>query len=44
MATAPRTADLPENAEVTAYPGSPHGLTGAHEREFNADLLAFARA
>jgi hypothetical protein len=20
---------------------SPHGLTGAHEHEFNADLLAF---
>jgi non-heme chloroperoxidase len=44
MATAPRTADLLKNAELKVYPGAPHGLTGAHEQEFNADLLAFARA
>jgi non-heme chloroperoxidase len=42
--SAPRTADLLKNAELKVYPGSPHGLTGAHEQEFNADLLAFARA
>jgi non-heme chloroperoxidase len=28
----------------TVCPGAPHGPTGAHEQEFNADLLAFARA
>ena len=42
--SAPRTADLLKNAELKVYPGQPHGLTGAHEQEFNADLLAFARA
>jgi pimeloyl-ACP methyl ester carboxylesterase len=31
------------NAELEVYPGGPHGLTGAHEQEFDADLLAFAR-
>jgi non-heme chloroperoxidase len=29
------------NATLKIYPGAPHGLTGAHEQEFNADLLAF---
>ncbi|HZB20292.1 MAG TPA: alpha/beta hydrolase [Blastococcus sp.] len=42
--SAPKTAELLKNAELKVYPGSPHGLTGAHEQEFNADLLAFARA
>jgi non-heme chloroperoxidase len=28
-------------ATLKVYPGAPHGLTGDHEREFNADLLAF---
>ena len=42
--SAPRTADLLKDAELKVYPGQPHGLTGAHEQEFNADLLAFARA
>ncbi|SNX94216.1 alpha/beta fold hydrolase [Geodermatophilus sabuli] len=41
---APKTAELLEDAELKVYPGQPHGLTGAHEQEFNADLLAFARA
>ncbi|WP_116449998.1 alpha/beta fold hydrolase [Blastococcus litoris] len=41
---APKTADLLKNADLKVYPGQPHGLTGAHEQEFNADLLAFARA
>ena len=30
------------NARLKIYPGGPHGLTGAHEQEFNDDLLAFA--
>ncbi|RBY89390.1 alpha/beta fold hydrolase [Blastococcus sp. TF02A-30] len=42
--SAPKTAELLKNAELKVYPGQPHGLTGAHEQEFNADLLAFARA
>ncbi len=29
------------NATLKIYPGAPHGLTGAHEQKFNADLLAF---
>jgi non-heme chloroperoxidase len=40
--SAPKTAELLKNAELKVYPGAPHGLTGAHEQEFNADLLAFA--
>jgi non-heme chloroperoxidase len=41
--SAPRTAELLKDATLKVYPGRPHGLTGAHEQEFNADLLAFAR-
>jgi non-heme chloroperoxidase len=41
--SAPKTAELLKNATLKVYPGQPHGLTGAHEQEFNADLLAFAR-
>jgi non-heme chloroperoxidase len=41
--SAPKTAQLVKNATLKVYPGAPHGLTGAHEQEFNADLLAFAR-
>ena len=43
-ARSPKTADLFKDAELKVYTGQPHGLTGAHEQEFNADLLAFARA
>jgi non-heme chloroperoxidase len=42
--SAPRTAELLKNAELKTYPGQPHGLFGAHAQEFDADLLAFARA
>ncbi|TYP88331.1 alpha/beta fold hydrolase [Blastococcus xanthinilyticus] len=42
--SAPKTAELLKDAELTVYPGAPHGLFGAHEQEFNTDLLAFARA
>jgi non-heme chloroperoxidase len=41
--SAPKTAELLKEAELKVYPGQPHGLTGAHEQEFDADLLAFAR-
>jgi non-heme chloroperoxidase len=40
---APKTADLLENATLKVYRRRPHGLTGAYEQEFNADLLAFAQ-
>jgi non-heme chloroperoxidase len=41
--SAPKTAELLKDARLKVYPGRPHGLFGDYEREFNADLLAFAR-
>jgi non-heme chloroperoxidase len=41
VAAAEKSIKLVENATLKVYPGAPHGLTGAHEQEFNADLLAF---
>ena len=41
VAAALRSIDLVPGATLKVYPGAPHGLTGDHEREFNADLLAF---
>jgi non-heme chloroperoxidase len=41
VAAAQKSIDLVEDATLKIYPGAPHGLTGAHEQEFNADLLAF---
>jgi non-heme chloroperoxidase len=41
VAAAQKSIKLVRNATLKVYPGAPHGLTGAHEREFNADLLAF---
>ncbi|GAA4905858.1 non-heme chloroperoxidase [Nonomuraea thailandensis] len=41
VASAPRTAELLKDATLKVYPGAPHGLTGAFEREFGDDLLAF---
>jgi non-heme chloroperoxidase len=41
VAAAEKSIKLVRNATLKVYPGAPHGLTGAHEREFNADLLAF---
>jgi non-heme chloroperoxidase len=41
VAAARRSIDLVPDATLKVYPGAPHGLTGDHEREFNADLLAF---
>ena len=41
VAAARKSIDLVPGATLKVYPGAPHGLTGDHEREFNADLLAF---
>ena len=44
VAAAAKSIKLVENATLKVYPGAPHGLTGAHEQEFNADLLAFLKS
>jgi non-heme chloroperoxidase len=36
-----KSAELVADATLKIYPGAAHGLSGAHEQEFNADLLAF---
>src|SRR4028118_572144 len=41
VAAAQKSIELVQDATLKIYPGAPHGLTGAHEQEFNADLLAF---
>ncbi|AWS42784.1 alpha/beta fold hydrolase [Streptosporangium sp. 'caverna'] len=41
LASAPESAKLVKDATLKIYDGAPHGLTGAFEREFNNDLLAF---
>jgi non-heme chloroperoxidase len=41
QAAALKTVKLLPNATLKVYPGAPHGLNGAYEREFNNDLLAF---
>ena len=40
-ASALKSSKILPNARLKIYPGAPHGLTGAHEQEFNRDLLAF---
>ncbi|WP_431895013.1 alpha/beta fold hydrolase [Nonomuraea sp. bgisy101] len=40
-ASALETARLVKDATLKIYEGAPHGLAGAFERDFNADLLAF---
>jgi non-heme chloroperoxidase len=40
-ASALKSSKIVPNATLKVYPGAPHGLTGAHEQEFNKDLLAF---
>jgi len=40
-ASALKSSKIVANATLKIYPGAPHGLTGAHEQEFNKDLLAF---
>jgi non-heme chloroperoxidase len=32
---------LLRDGTLKVHPGAPHGLTGAHELEFNDDLLDF---
>ncbi|RLK62351.1 alpha/beta fold hydrolase [Actinokineospora cianjurensis] len=39
-----KSALLVPDATLKIYPGAPHGLVGAYEQEFNADLLAFLSA
>lgn len=39
VAAAMKSSKLVKNSVLKIYPGAPHGLTGAHEAEFNADLL-----
>jgi non-heme chloroperoxidase len=41
QAAALKSSKIVPNATFKIYPGAPHGLTGAHEQEFNRDLLAF---
>ncbi|NGO07957.1 alpha/beta hydrolase [Streptomyces sp. HC44] len=43
-ASAPESAKIVKDATLKVYPGAPHGLVGAFEDEFNADLLAFLAA
>jgi non-heme chloroperoxidase len=40
-AAALQTVKLVKNTQLKVYPGAPHGLAGAFEKAFNADLLAF---
>ena len=44
VASAEKSIELVQNATLKVYPGAPHGLTGDHERDFNADLLAFLKS
>jgi non-heme chloroperoxidase len=39
-----KSAGLLENATLRVYEGAPHGLCGAFEQRFNADLLEFLAA
>ncbi|MFI5907157.1 alpha/beta fold hydrolase [Dactylosporangium sp. NPDC051541] len=41
QAAAVKTVRLLKNASLKVYPGAPHGISGAYEAAFNADLLAF---
>jgi non-heme chloroperoxidase len=41
VAAAEKSSKLVKDATLKVYPGAPHGLTGAFEQAFNADLLAF---
>src|SRR3954453_6014101 len=41
QAAALKSSKIVRDATLKIYPGAPHGLTGAHEEEFNKDLLSF---
>jgi non-heme chloroperoxidase len=43
VAAAEKSSRIVKDATYKVYPGCPHGLTGEHEQEFNADLLAFLK-
>jgi non-heme chloroperoxidase len=43
-ATTKRSAQIIRGATELCYPGAPHGLNATHQRQVNADLLAFLRA
>jgi len=38
-----RSAKMIEGATFKVYPGAPHGLMSTHQKQFNGDLLEFAR-
>ena len=38
-----KSHQLLKNATLKVYPGAPHGLCGAYEQAFNADLLSFVK-
>jgi non-heme chloroperoxidase len=44
QASAPKSVELLKRSTLKVYPGAPHGLSGAHEQEFNQDLLDFIKA
>ena len=44
QAAALKSVKLLRDGTLKVYPGAPHGLTGAHEREFNDDLLNFIKS
>ncbi|MGW0791563.1 alpha/beta fold hydrolase [Streptomyces sp. NPDC002911] len=41
--SAHKAARIVKNATLKVYPGAPHGLVGAYEEAFNADLLDFIK-
>jgi non-heme chloroperoxidase len=41
--SARKSAQLIKGAKDIYYPGAPHGITGTHQEQINADLLAFIR-
>jgi non-heme chloroperoxidase len=41
QAAGPKSAALLKNSTLKVYPGAPHGLYGAHEQQFDDDLLTF---
>lgn len=40
-ASAQKSAALLPNATLKVYPGAPHGISGAYQKDLDADLLAF---
>jgi non-heme chloroperoxidase len=36
-----KSIDLVKDGRLSVHRGAPHGLTGAHEQQFNAELLEF---